>query len=146
MPNTLAHRVCAVLFLLAFLHLQHALNPFNAIAAIAIAILFGGGTLNASWKKFGISPDIDLLFWHRNPLFHSILLPRIVFLSFPNLVTELILLAWGLHVLLDLFTVRGRLQLHLSPKNWQMGIIGFGVAGASAIVTLLLFAGWIRFS
>ncbi len=144
MPNALVHRVFAVLFLLAFLQWHEQLNPFNGAIAIAVAILFAGGTLNISWKKFGLSPDVDLVFWHRNPLFHSIILPGALYWTFPNLYTQLILLAWGSHVLLDLFTARGRPKFSPSPKNWELGLIGFGIAAASAIITLLIFVGFLK--
>jgi len=50
-----------------------------------------------------ISPDIDLKFAHRNPIFHSPLIPLLALLYFPKY-TPYILgasLSWNLHIICD---------------------------------------------
>ena len=47
-------------------------------------------------------PDVDLKFKsHRNAVFHSILIPVIVFIFNPSELTALVCLSFGLHCLLD---------------------------------------------
>lgn len=49
----------------------------------------------------GISPDLDYGENHRFWLFHSIILPLIAYILYPNFLVLLILLAMGHHCLLD---------------------------------------------
>ncbi len=135
MASQLPHRVFGVLFLLLSLALAGNNGVWDIAAGILVGVLFSASFL---------SPDIDLRVFgkrgHRSFAFHSLIIPLGAYAVFPHRIVFFVVLAWGSHILLDLFTAKNIPRFSPKPKNWG-NRVNFSFALASALLALAFAVG-----